>query len=123
MRQLKLRSTRRRRSNPVSDIRKAVIALTVVSNTLTDTLEGNPLPLSKTFLCADDGDLKKTTAAHLTAGRAQRVEVLDANDFAKLHRMLKPHQALMYGVAEQPDVKIVAKQMLRVNPDAIARDR
>ncbi len=99
------------------------IVVTVISNEATDTLIGLPLPLSKTFALGDDGELKKTTAAQLTRGRATQRNVTSLTEFEALLGSLKSHQALAYGVAAQSDARVVTKDELTANPGAIARSR
>jgi hypothetical protein len=100
-----------------------VVAFTVVSNALTDALDNTALPLSKTFSLDGEGILQKSTHARLVRGRAQRREVGCAAEFAALLQTLGPHQALMYGIAEKPDVEIVASSELSNNVGAIARTK
>jgi hypothetical protein len=115
------RATRAEAPAPGDPVERVV--LTIMSNEATDTLVGRPLPLSKTFTLNHDGSLTKTTSAQLTHGRAKQQSVASFAEFAALLGSLKPHQALAYGVAAQPDARVVTKDELPATPGAIARSR
>lgn len=81
--------------------------------------------LTKVFQLADDGSLVKTTAAAMTRGRYERIEVADLNDLIGVLRNLKPSQALAYGTAAAEHAPVVCQQTEKGQrpEDAICRDR
>lgn len=70
-----------------------------------------------------DGEIRKTAAAQLTDGTAERIEVASVAEFAAIHARLEKNQALTYGTTEQARARIVTKARLSDAPNAIARDR
>jgi hypothetical protein len=99
------------------------VAFTVFSNAQTDALTGFPFPLSKTFALGSDGKLSPSTAAYLTDGTAERIEVGSPAEFAERLPLFGPHQALAFGVTERATVRVTTQKQLRGSPGKIARDR
>jgi hypothetical protein len=100
-----------------------MIAFTLFSNAQTEPLTGLPLPLSKTFALGADGKLSTSTAAYLTDGTAERIEVGSPADFAALLSTFGAHQALAFGVTDHRKVQVTTQKQLRSSPGKIARDR
>ena len=99
------------------------IVFTVISNRQINAADGFPMPLSKTFTFGNDGSLQKITAARLAQGAAERKTVESISEFAAVLSALQTHQALTYGLTDEPEAVIVTQKELSKHPNAIARDR
>lgn len=64
--------------------------------------------IAKQFSLNEDGSLKKSTSASVTAGHMRRVFVSSATEFAQVLTKLRPDQCLTYGVPPH-DAKLVTK--------------
>jgi hypothetical protein len=81
---------------------------------------------SKVIGLTKDGKIRKSSAAHISRGKAQRVAVKDLDDLATLFTGLSPKHAACYGVPQNETATIVTKKTLlngSCPPGAIARDR
>jgi hypothetical protein len=78
--------------------------------TFTRTSSIRPPILTKRYRLTDSNELDKTTAAAMIEGRAERLSVGSLLELAETLRELKPHQALIYGVAEQPSVGLITEK-------------
>jgi hypothetical protein len=82
--------------------------------------------LTKTYSLGADGKPKKTTAAKLYEGHAERMECADIAEFMARRATLESHEALLYGVAERASVSITTQSELKGRPALrgthIARD-
>lgn len=80
-----------------------------------------PSLLTKRFALGDGGDVKKSSIAQLTAGRATRVSVDTLEEFAAYLDSLPPSAALTYGLSA--DSVLVSESRIQHHPGAITRTR
>lgn len=87
---------------------------------LTVITSQRPNILTKTYSLNDNGELSSpNTVANMVEGMAQRLEVIDANDFASKLKQLSNNQALCYGLTGHDVIKLYSKKEyeLRNQPD------
>lgn len=79
---------------------------------------------AKTFSLSRDGRLNKRSGGQIYEGRARIVEVNSLEEFIALKQLLKTDQALVYGIPEVKEARLVTKKVLQAldEPCVIARD-
>ena len=82
-------------------------------------------PATKAFTLAEDGKLRKQSAAQIYRGNARVLEASGIKDLIEIIEQLASNQALTYGVPVVPEAKLLTQAELRRGGciDAIARDR
>lgn len=71
-----------------------------------------PSVLSKRFTLSADGTLEKHPGGQLAEGRARKVELRSAAEFASLLASLSPSQAIVHGVFEHDEAIVLSKKRL-----------
>ena len=91
--------------------------------TLTKITTIKPRRLAKAYSLKPDGTLQKESGGAMVEGVAERVTVGNLAELGQLIETLTTDQALLYGVAEADQARIVTKNELPKNPGAIARSK
>ena len=82
-----------------------------------------PTILTKVFGLDADGKLTKTTAANMSAGKAQRTAVVDLHELADALNALTSAQAVGWGVAATETLRITTADREEPDFDVLARTR
>lgn len=83
-----------------------------------------PPTLTKRFTLAPDGTLHKESAAQMSEGKAEQIQVRDLVEFGAVLDELKSSQATGYGVAPgYPQAHVVSQKHYRDGDGAITRTR
>jgi hypothetical protein len=77
--------------------------------------------LTKTFSINEAGALESSAIAHMTAGRAQVVEIASISHLASLLPLLDANQAITCGVPNAGDTPLTTRAGAEFNPQAVAR--
>ena len=94
----------------------APLPFTVITSTRPDRL-------TKVLSLNPDGTLRKVAAAAMSEGHARRATALNLRDLNDHLTRLLPSQAVVWGLADRDDVRVVTQEEQPRQPHAIARDR